>query len=500
MIATEKPPVRGGVARTIDYLCDGLARHGHEVDVWAFPEIARLQMGQVRLSAMPFRIVGLHRNLTSYDVLHIHGVAPTISDFALAAARLQRKRPVVVYTHHAELDFGPQLLKRAYNRAHGWLSFTADETVCTAFGPVSTFSDPRSASVIPLGVDAGRFASKFRKSEPFNVLYVGQFRAYKAVPVLMRAMARVHGVKLLIAGSGEAEKSYRTLAKALGLDVEFHVGVDDDALSVLYQRAHAVVLPSTSRQEAFGLVLLEGMAAGCVPIASHLPGVREVVGRTGFTFQPGSVDELTHLLRQLRDQPVLVEEIGLRARLRAATFGRERMVNEYERLFLDLMAARQLRMDVGSGADLSSAVETFLSDVGSGMQAETVEVMFSNGHGPVHIASGRHSSEEQISGAESIRSYASSTGESLRLDPNNIPPVLIDCLRNWRGAAVAAPLYARQIRVGALTATRAAAFDDSDVIAWARVARHLAMILQTSGRSNEFGARPLSSALVPGEV
>jgi rhamnosyl/mannosyltransferase len=127
------------------------------------------------------------------------------------------------------------------------------------------------------------------------------------------------------------------------LNVEFHIGVDDDELRQLYQLAHAVVLPSVSHAEAFGLALVEGMAAGCVPIASNLPGVREVVGQTGFLFPAGDAKHLAAILCSLRDDLALVKQIGDRARVRAAEFGRERTVCEYERLITELIAWRDLK-------------------------------------------------------------------------------------------------------------------------------------------------------------
>jgi rhamnosyl/mannosyltransferase len=102
------------------------------------------------------------------------------------------------------------------------------------------------------------------------------------------------------------------------------------------------VLPSVSRREAFGVVLVEGMAAGCVPIASDLPGVREVVGRTGFLFPTGDANRLAGILRVLRDDPALVQKIGDRARVRAAGFSRERAIREYDRLITGLVASRDL--------------------------------------------------------------------------------------------------------------------------------------------------------------
>jgi glycosyltransferase involved in cell wall biosynthesis len=336
-IATEAPPCKGGISRTVGYLVESLRSRGHVVDVLAYPGVPRLRVGEIRLSSMCLKALRVHRTLNSYDILHIHGATPTLSDVALIMVGAIRRRPPVVYTHHADLDLGSvKWPSHAYNRLHTKLTIVADAIACSTPGAAKKFADRRSKSVIQLGIDLRQFTAGKRKPEAFTVMYVGQFRPWKSVPLLLHAAARIQGLKLIIAGTGPEEKNYRRTAARLGLDVEFHIGVDDDALSHLYQRAHSVVVPSTSRLEAFGLVLIEGMAAGCIPIASDLPGVRDVVEPIGFTFPPGDVTALATILRKLRDNPDMVREIGHQARGHASHFSRDQMVSSYEQLFLDL--------------------------------------------------------------------------------------------------------------------------------------------------------------------
>src|SRR5436305_531694 len=109
MVATEAPPVLGGIARTVGYLQDGFQERGHHVDVLAYPEVERLVFGEVRLSSLIFKLPQLLRRINEYDVIHIHGATPTISDVALLFLLFVRPRgrhPLVIYTHHMDLDFG----------------------------------------------------------------------------------------------------------------------------------------------------------------------------------------------------------------------------------------------------------------------------------------------------------------------------------------------------------------------------------------------------------
>ena len=364
IVATEAPPVHGGIAREVGYLREGLQARGHHVDVLAYPEVRRLVIGEIRLSGLVARLPQLFRRIKEYDVIHIHGATPTISDFVLLLARVNARlpgpHPLMIYTHHMDLDFGHGgFLTKAYNHLHHRLSARADAVIASTGDNLRLVGNGGRGLVIPWGIDVDHFSTRGQKDARFTVLFVGQFRPYKGVRVLLQAMSQVRGARLLVAGEGLEEHAYRAQGAELGLDVEFHIAVDDDQLRQLYQRTHAVVLPSVSRAESFGLVLVEGMAAGCVPIASDLPGVREVVGQSGLLFPAGSAIHLAEILCGLRDNPALVQRMAERARARAASFSRERTIHDYEHLITGLIASRDLRnrlADLAASMDASSLI------------------------------------------------------------------------------------------------------------------------------------------------
>src|SRR5215208_6554917 len=105
VVAPEAPPVRSGIASVVGYLQKGLDGRGHRIDVLAYPEVRRLAFGEIRLSSLIFKIPRLLRRIDDYDVIHIHGATPTVSDVALLFALRRKRHPVVVYTHHMDLAF-----------------------------------------------------------------------------------------------------------------------------------------------------------------------------------------------------------------------------------------------------------------------------------------------------------------------------------------------------------------------------------------------------------
>jgi len=70
--------------------------------------------------------------------------------------------------------------------------------------------------------------------------------------------------------------------------------VSDGDLPSHYASSNVLVLPSVSRLEAFGIVLLEAMASGLPIIASNIPGVRSVVksSKAGFLVEPKSSNDI----------------------------------------------------------------------------------------------------------------------------------------------------------------------------------------------------------------
>jgi glycosyltransferase involved in cell wall biosynthesis len=462
VVAPEGPPVRSGVASVVGYLGEGLERRGHRIDVLAYPDVGRLSLGEIRLSSLIFKLPRLLRRIDDYDVIHIHGATPTVSDVALLFTCRRNRHSVVIYTHHMDVAFGSDNpLTGLYNRVHRRLAARADAVVATTHENLGLLGDTGCGGVIELGVDVDQFSTSEPKDARFTVLFVGQFRPYKGVRVLLETMRHIPEARLLLAGHGPEERAYRLLAAELGLDVEFHVGVDDQQLRQLYRRAHAIVLPAVSRREAFGLVLLEGMAAGCVPIASSLPGVREVVAQAGFVFPQGDATRLEGILRGLRETPALVQQLASRARLRAGEFSRARTIGEYERLITGLIGCRGLKDRIADRRHShASALHGFVADVATNLEADWAEMLLCPSQRELYTVASteaRMLADPEIRRASSLVSwYAVNTAASTLVGPDDGPLHLGESVvvGGKPLAAMVAPLTMARRPFGALVLIR----------------------------------------------
>ncbi len=89
-----------------------------------------------------------------------------------------------------------------------------------------------------------------------------------------------------------------------------------DEVQRWYQRL--TIYAFTSRNEGFGLTLIEAMSAGCALVASHAGAAALVIedGVTGVLIPPGEVDALVAALEPLMGNPASAAAMGVRARER----------------------------------------------------------------------------------------------------------------------------------------------------------------------------------------
>ena len=124
--------------------------------------------------------------------------------------------------------------------------------------------------------------------------------------------------------------------------VRFLGSVDDDELAALYRACDVFVLPSVTRQEAFGVVQLEAMAAGKPVVSTDLgTGVGWVNrdGETGYVVPPRDPRALREALARLLADANLQKSMGDAAAKRIrAEFTLERMIDDTLSLYREVVA------------------------------------------------------------------------------------------------------------------------------------------------------------------
>jgi rhamnosyl/mannosyltransferase len=155
-------------------------------------------------------------------------------------------------------------------------------------------------------------------------------------------MIDLHHVRLVVVGDGPMAGTWRALAVQLGVDdrVTFAGEISEEELLQQYRHASALVLPSTSRAEAFGTVLLEAMASGLPCITTEVgTGTSWVVRHeeTGLVVPANDAGGLRDAILRLAGDPGLAAAMGRAGRSRVeAEFTERRMVERTIALYREL--------------------------------------------------------------------------------------------------------------------------------------------------------------------
>ena len=346
------PPYYGGTGTVCYHNTRVLAGRGHDVHVLTakWPGLLDDPPGVhvhrmrplVRVGNAP--VLPQLARLPVDAIVHLHFPFYAGGEFVALA----RRPYVVTYHQDVELSGWVGRLTHAHDRMIGKTVLRRARRLCPTsldYFRSSVFADliPSMGDrvmAIPNGVDPEVFrpapadpSVRVRHAIPDGmptVLFVGSMdRAhyFKGVPTLLQALARTPGVAALLVGDGDLRADYARRAAQLGIGnrVRFTGRVAASDLPDLYRTADVLVLPSETRGEAFGIVLLEAMASGRPVIASELPGVRSVVsaGVDGFLVPPGNAEALAS---RIRDVTSLTPE----ARIAMGAAGRRKIELEYD--------------------------------------------------------------------------------------------------------------------------------------------------------------------------
>ncbi|MBN1883926.1 MAG: glycosyltransferase [Candidatus Krumholzibacteriota bacterium] len=164
--------------------------------------------------------------------------------------------------------------------------------------------DGSRIAVVMNGIDTALFRPRDRSGERRRlglrfdariVLYAGNFKAIKGVPVLVEAFARaaVPGAELHLVGDGPQERLLRGLARRAGIagSVFFHGRAPHERVASFMGAADLFCLPSLA--EGTPNVVLEALACGLPVVATDTGGTPEILApENGILVPPGAAEAL----------------------------------------------------------------------------------------------------------------------------------------------------------------------------------------------------------------
>jgi glycosyltransferase involved in cell wall biosynthesis len=288
------------------------------------------------------------------DVIHLHNIYHDLSPSVIWAAR-DAGVPTVMTVHDYKLVCPSQELLnhgRPCTRCYPGRFVNAAATRCrddslsaslavtaeaylhsslSSYGHVDTFVCPsrfmqaqlltgglggRRTRVLSNFVDATSVGAPAFGGDGF--LYAGRLTASKGVDVLVRAVSRVPGARLTIAGEGREETQLRALAGAVAPgQVEFVGHRSRSEVLAMMRASRALVLPARWHENQ-PISILEAGLLGLPVIGTSMGGVPEIVRHDfdGWVVPPDDEVSLATAMAEASTDPSLATTFGVRARER----------------------------------------------------------------------------------------------------------------------------------------------------------------------------------------
>jgi glycosyltransferase involved in cell wall biosynthesis len=313
--------------------------------VTRIPINRRLGPGDWRTTAKVSRLaskLGVH-------VLHGHG-AKGGAYARLAGRKLKRKGMNVkaIYTPHGgSLHYSTaKPMGRLYIAAERMLLPATDgiifESAFAANKYVELIGQPRCPARIVLnGLYRHEFYEPMLADDAVDFVYIGELRHLKGVDVLLEALAAHQTIfpgRALIVGSGSDERSFKRLARKLGLNSRVSFSGPQPARTA-FARARCVVVPS--RGESLPYIVLEAAAAQMPMIATNVGGIPEIVDGIDMPLiPPGDVGALAGQLRAFLASPKpFLERAALLQKHVAERFSVENMTHDIIEFYISEVGA-----------------------------------------------------------------------------------------------------------------------------------------------------------------
>jgi len=318
-------------------------QHEQMVPMYQVPSVVMPLQKNYRLAIPGYQAFAKVLEKFNPDILHINSPCP----LGYSAMKYGQffNIPVVATYHTHFPKYLPYYHLSALEEWTWKLSRSLYNNIDRTFVPTRPILDEliqhnfHELEYLPNGVDGVLFNPKRRSSlwrkqfgngEKPIVLFVSRLVWEKDLHVLVEAnkilRAKRNDFEMVIVGDGPARKEFQAMmpgAHFLG----YQSGI---TLAEIFASADIFAFPSTT--ETFGLVTLEAMASGLVPVAANVGGAIDIIedGKSGFFSAPQSGKDMAEKIAYLIDKPEMRKVMARNAYTYSFVFHWE---NIFEQLF-----------------------------------------------------------------------------------------------------------------------------------------------------------------------
>lgn len=330
------PQTYGGTEYIISLLTEELFKRGYQITLFATAN------SQTKAEHIPIWPKGLFRDVNVKDHFAIFGL--------LYKELLARQNQFDIIHDHCEVytvPFTPFLKKPVISTLHG--IFTEEKIILYKKYPkvnyITISKDQRkSASGVAItqtihhGIPLECY--QFNNKPENYLLWLSNIAPDKGLAKAIE-IAKLAKEKLIISGPIFPQFSdyfeYRIKPFIDGKQIQFVGEANFQKKIELFKNAKAFLFPIFTRQEPFGLVVIEAMACGTPVIAPKIGSIPELIedGKTGFLIN--SVEEAVNSLQKLNK----ISRQYCREHVQRK-FSLKKMVNAYERLYRKILSTKSI--------------------------------------------------------------------------------------------------------------------------------------------------------------
>jgi glycogen synthase len=322
-------PSVGGIETVSGILADQFTRLGSSVTVVTrSPGLALEAAYKVvrRPSALMLYQLARHADVVLQSNISLQMFFPVLAS----------RKPIVI-THHTwlrRIDGKCGWQDRLKMAVLPWCRNIAISQAMAAALPVKcmTVYDP---------FETDEFTDAGTTSRGKDIVFLGRLVSDKGCDLAVRALAllKAEGIcpSFTVIGDGPEMPALKRLSGELGVSgqIDFRGALREGRGREVAQ--HKIMVIPSVWEEPFGVVALEGLAAGCVLAASSAGGLPEAVGPCGLFFPNGNVVALASALKELLASPSLRDKLAAERNYHLKRFQPEAVAKRYLEVFESAM-------------------------------------------------------------------------------------------------------------------------------------------------------------------
>lgn len=373
IIVNHKRNPDSGAAGGMERLGRAIERIGHHVD-FIFrdntkPSLFSINPNLSAIVEMPLlitkKIMELESKGTHYDIIQISSAEGYLYGLS---KKLFHKRPIYVYQSHGlenrywqdyfkiEDGSGNEKMSRKFKIWFPCLRLNQERLAIKMADAILTPCrqdkeflvgnlriKPSKVFTIPRGVSREFFVNDNKKDRDKDLIFVGWWGQRKGIKYLGEAFTQVYRrhpqAQLTIVGSKVDDREvYRSFPPCIRQNIHVHKSMPHSNLIKEYKRHKIMIFPSLF--EGFGMVFLEGMAAGLAVLASSEGGARDIVRdrENGILVPPRSSKLLAEKVIYFLDNEKTREKIGRRATETARNYTWDMIARRTVEVFQNLLS------------------------------------------------------------------------------------------------------------------------------------------------------------------